>query len=158
MDKFDEYKFFAEATQHLSERRQAATQTYLTVNTAIFAVLAFLIKDAGLTGWGLVAVSLPLFLVGVLACLIWHKIITQHKALIGWRYDQLMAMEQAMPESHQMFLKEWKDFFEPRQGKQRFGFSTLELGLPRLFLGLYLVYYAGLVVAAVEPWLPNCGS
>ena len=104
MNKFDEYQFFAETTQHLSERRQAATQTYLTVNTAIFAVLAFLIKDAGFRGWNLVLVSLPLFMVGILACSIWYKIITQYKALIGWRYDQLMAIEQAMPESHQMYL------------------------------------------------------
>jgi hypothetical protein len=38
MDKFDEYKFFGERTQLLSERRQTATPTYLTVNMAIFAV------------------------------------------------------------------------------------------------------------------------
>jgi len=76
MDKFDEYKFFAENTQHLSERRQAATQTYLTVNTIITAALGFLVKDMSFRGWGLVLVSLPFFLVGVLACTIWCKIIT----------------------------------------------------------------------------------
>lgn len=147
MNKFDEYQFFAETTQHLSERRQAATQTYLTVNTAIFAVLAFLIKDAGFRGWDLVLVSLPLFMVGILACFIWYKIITQYKELIGWRYDQLMAIEQAMPESHKMYLKEWEDFFKPQQQKKRFGFSRLEVWLPRFFLILYAVYGAGLVVA-----------
>lgn len=49
-DKFDEYKLFVESAQHLSERRQAATQTYLTVNTSIFAILALLVKEAGLSG------------------------------------------------------------------------------------------------------------
>ncbi len=152
VNKFDEYKFFAEATQGLSDRRQAATQTYLTVNTAIFAVLAFLIKDGGFREWGLVAVTLPLFLVGGLACSIWYKIITQYRALIGWRYDQLMAMEQAVPESHQMYLKEWDDFFKPRRGKEKFGFSRLEIWLPRLFLGLYVIYGVGLVVATALGW------
>ena len=147
MEKFDEYKFFAESTQYLSERRQTATQTYLTVNTAIFAVLAFVIKDGGFEDWGLVMVSLPLFVVGILACFIWYRIITQYKALIGWRYDQLMAMEKAMSESHQMFLKEWKEFFEPRKGKEWFGFSKLEVWLPRLFFALYVIYGAGLVIA-----------
>jgi hypothetical protein len=147
MDKFDEYKFFAESTQHLSDRRQSATQTYLTVNTAIFAVLAFLIKDAGFQGWTLVLVSIPLFFVGVLACGIWHKIITQYKALIGWRYDQLMLMEKNMPDSHQMYVKEWEDFFKPRLGDEKFGFSKLEIWLPRFFLGLYLVYGAGMTIA-----------
>lgn len=50
MNKFDEYKFFAENTHHLSERRQATTQSYLTVNTAIFAVLVFLVKDVHFEG------------------------------------------------------------------------------------------------------------
>lgn len=154
LDKFEEYKFFAESTQYLSERRQAATQTYLTVNTAIFAIFAFLVKDAGFRGWGLVLVSLPLFLVGALACVIWHKIITQYKALIGWRYDQLMEMErsQEMAGSHQFYVKEWEDFFQPRQGKEKFGFSRLEVWLPRLFLALYLVYGLGLVVAIALGW------
>lgn len=145
MDKFDEYKFFALSTQHLSERRQAATQTYLTVNTAIFSLLAFLVKGR-LEGWALMLTSLPLFVLGILACLIWYKIIMQYKALIGWRYEQLMAMEHTLPESHQMYVKEWKEFFEPR-AKERFSFSLLEKWLPRLFLALYVVYGAGLALA-----------
>jgi hypothetical protein len=152
MEKFDEYKFFAESTQYLSERRQAATQTYLTVNSAIFAVLAFLVKDAGFRGGGLVLVSLPLFLVGGLTCLIWYRIITQYKVLVRWRYDQLMEMERAIPECHQMYLKEGEDFFQPWQGKERFGFSRLEIWLPRLFLGLYIIYGVGLVVAIALGW------
>ena len=37
--KFEEYKLFSELVQRLSERRQTASQTYLTVNTAAFGVL-----------------------------------------------------------------------------------------------------------------------
>jgi hypothetical protein len=48
--KFEEYKLPSELVQWLSERRQAASQTYLAVNTAPFGVLAFLAKDAGFHG------------------------------------------------------------------------------------------------------------
>jgi hypothetical protein len=149
VNKFDEYRFIAESTQHLSERRQAASQTYLTINTAIFAVIAFLIKDAGFRGWTLALVSLPLFAVGSLVCIIWQKIVAQYKALIGWRYDQLMAFEDspALKGNYRLYRKEWEDFFQHRQGKERFGFSRLELWLPRLFLALYIAYGVGLVVA-----------
>jgi hypothetical protein len=143
-DKFAEYKLFVESTQHLSERRQAATQTYLTVNTAIFAILALLVKEAGLKGWYLVWVSLPLFLVGALACLIWYNIITQYKALICWRYDH---MERAMSGSSHIYVKEWEEFFKAKQEKKKFGFSRLEVWLPRLFLALYLMYATGLILA-----------
>jgi hypothetical protein len=149
MDSFDEYKFFAANAQHLSERRQAASQTYLTVNTGILAVLALLVKDLGLRGWELVVVGLPLFLVGMLACCIWYKIVSQYRALSGWRYQQLREMEQAMPQSYHTYSKEWDDFYKPLMAgkRERFGFSRLEAWLPGLFLGLYAIYGVGLVVA-----------
>jgi hypothetical protein len=147
MDKFDEYKFFVDGAQQLSKRRQSTTGTYLTVNTAILTVLAFLVKDTGLQGWKLVLAILPLFLVGILACAIWQKIIIQYKSLIGWRYEQLMEIEKAVPKCHQMYLKEWECFYKPKKEKKSFGFSHLEAWLPRLFLGLYAIYGVGLVVA-----------
>jgi len=147
MDKFDEYKFFAQVTHQLSERRQAATQTYLTVNTVISAALGFLVKDMSFRGWGLALVSLPFFLVGVLACLIWCRIITQYKALAGWRYEQLIEMEKAIPQSYQMYTKEQEDYFKSQAAKRHVSFSQLELWLPRLFLGLYIAYGLGLAVA-----------
>jgi len=139
MDKFEEYKFFAENTHHLSERRQAATQTYLTVNTAIFGVIAFLIKDANIGEWELSIALMPLFIVGMLACFIWNKIIIQHKKLINWRYDQLMEIEKdpKMKGSHQFYLKERDEFFKPLQGREKLGFSALEKLLPVLFMVLY---------------------
>jgi hypothetical protein len=152
MDKLDEYKLFSKRNLYLSERRQAATQTYLTVNTGIFAVLTLLIKDVGFRGWGLVIVSLPLFLVGALACIVWYMIIIQYKQLIGWHYEQLREVEQTLSESHGIFQKEWKNFFSPRQGKERFGFSRLEVWLPRMFLSLYTIYGAGLVLATILGW------
>jgi hypothetical protein len=153
MDKFEEYKFFAEDTQKLSERRQNTSQTYVTVNAAIFAVLALLIKDVGFRGWTLVLTALPLFSTGVLLCFIWQKIIIQHKLLIGWRYDQLKEMEKVIAGSFQMYIKEWEDFFKPRQGKERFSFSLLDIWMPRLFLILYLIYGIGLVIAAAANYI-----
>ncbi len=152
MDKFEEYKLFAEDAQKLSERRQSTSQTCVTVNAAIFAVLALLIKDIGFRGWTLVLTAVPLFLTGVLLCLIWQKIILQHQVLIGWRYDQLREMEKVMAGSYQMYTKEWEDFFKPRQGKE-FSFSLLEIWLPRLFLILYLIYGIGLVVGAARKYI-----
>lgn len=144
-DKFQEYKFFAESTQYLSERRQAATQTYLSVNTGIIAVIGFILKETGQSGWGLIVASLALVAAGVLACWIWHKIIKQYKGLISWRYDELMAIEKNMPDWHQLYTKEWHQFYKPRMKKEKFGFSRLEIWLPRLFLWIYLVYSIALI-------------
>jgi len=147
MNKFDEYKFFAQSTQFLTDKRQSATQTYLTVNSAIFAVLAFLIKDLKFTNWDLVIITIPIFIAGMLVCWIWRRMITQYKQLINWRYDQLMKMERVMPDSYQIYIKEWEDFYKQRSGKEKFGFSRLEIILPILFMILYVIYLSGLILA-----------
>jgi hypothetical protein len=153
LDRFKEYELFSKRTQRLSERRQVASQHYVAINTVIFGVLAFLVKDAGFRGWGLIVVSLPLFIVGGLTCLIWYRIITQFREIIGWHYQQLREMEQSLPESKQIYSKEWEHFFKPQPGRGSFGFSRLEVWLPRFFLGLYGVYVVGLTVAVALGWL-----
>lgn len=151
--KFEEYKLFSELVQRLSERRQTASQTYLAVNTAAFGVLAFLAKDAGFHGWGLVGVSVPLFLVGIIACVIWHKIVTHFREIIGWHYEQLRAMEEGLPGSARIYCKEWERFYRAQTGRKGFSFSLLESWLPRLFVSLYAIYALGMVVATALGWV-----
>jgi hypothetical protein len=149
INKFDEYKFFAESTQHLSERRQSATQTYLSINTAIVGVLTFLIKDSGIAEERVLLVIVPLFLVGILACWIWYKIIVQYKKLINWRYDQLMEMEHQFDNCHQIYINEKEKFFKFTKGKRKFGFSRLERVLPIMFIVLYVLYSAGFIIYTI---------
>ncbi len=151
MGKFEEYSFFVNNTQQITTQRQAATQAYLTVNTGIFAILAFVLKDVGLSGLKLILIIVPLFLVGILACLTWYKLILQYKALISWRYDQLMEIEKSleMKGCHQFYLKEWEHFYQPRQGHEKFGFSKLEKVLPQLFISLYILIAVGVLINSI---------
>ncbi len=156
MDKFDEYKFFAESTQYLTDKRQSAAQVYLGMSAGIFAALGFFVKDISLRGGALIVASSLLIVTGLLICWIWYKLIMRYKKLIGWRYDQLMAMETQIPGCHQMYVKEWKEHFEPQQGKEKFGFSVLEKRLPLLFMFLYILASLGLILATVCKW-PDIG-
>ncbi len=150
-DKYDEYKFYVGNTQHLDDQRQAATQMFLGVNTAIFALVGFLMKDAGLQGQLLAFLIAPLFILGVLACILWVSVINRFKRLIGWRYDQLMAMERAIPESHQMYLKEWETMFARDAARKILGLSLLDW-LPRAILALWVVYGGAFLLArAIAP-------
>ena len=150
MDKFDEYKFFTERVQHRSERRQQASQIYLTINTAIFGLIALLIKDSGLKGWNLLIGILPLFFVGVFVCLTWARIIAEFERLIGWQYEQLREMEKHIKSLYRMHAKEWEEFYKPTDSRSRFSFSNLEAKMPSIFVGLYIVYGLGIVVAVTQ--------
>lgn len=152
MGLFEEYTFYVDHTQRLSERRQTATQTFLTINTAIFTILAFLFKDAGFQARQLVPVSLPLFVAGLLVCWLWRRILLQYKELIGWRYKQLRAIEQQLPDSYRMLSKEWDEYYKPRDGKPGFNFTNLEQQLPVMFSGLYAAGLA-LMLAVLAGWI-----
>ena len=104
--KCEEYKLFVENTGKLSETRGLWTQRLflanITVYSAIFTVIGFWIQNKGFGGWLLAFSCLPLFIIGILSCLLWHHMIIQCKALIGWRYDALMTIERGLPYIHQM--------------------------------------------------------
>jgi hypothetical protein len=143
MDKFEEYKYFGERALQQSLRRQNTSQIYLTVNTAIFGIMALLIKDSGLQGWNLVLANLPLFIVGLLVSAIWLTIIIKFKKHIGWYYEQLCKMEQEIEGSYQFFSKESNAATQ----KSKTSFSDLEAYMPKIFIGLYLVYAIGMMLA-----------
>jgi hypothetical protein len=144
MDKYDEYKYFGEQALYQSQRRQNSSQIYLTVNTAIFGVMALLVKDSGLHGWNLVLANIPLFVVGLLASIVWITLIIRFKKTISWHYEQLRAMEKVIEGSYKFYTKEWESFLQ----QQKSSFSDLEAAMPKIFIGLYLVYAIGMILAA----------
>jgi hypothetical protein len=143
MDKYDEYKYFGELVLQQSQRRQNASQAYLTVNTAIFGIMMLLLKDSGLHGWILLIANLPLFLVGFMACMVWLTIIARYKQVIGWYYEQLRNMENELTGSFKFYTKEWISFYE----RSRSSFSDLEAFMPKIFIGLYIAYMTGMILA-----------
>ena len=150
MEKFDEYKLLYERTEKYSERRQAASQTYLTINTAIFGAIAFLVKDSGLKGGSLLSAVSPLFIVGILICVIWLSIILNLEKILNWQYKQLRDLEKEMVGDINIFTKENKEFFDPGKGKKKFSFSLLEAWLPGILIALYVVYLIGMLILSLQ--------
>ena len=152
-DAFREYEFIAQSTQFLTERRQAAAHTYLTVNTAIFAILGVLIERVA-TGGTLVLAGLPLLVAGAISSVVWNAALQRYRSLIDFRYRQLMEIEKgdAMSGSHRLYTREWNEYDDGVR-RRGFPFSTLESLLPKLFLGLYGAYTLGLLVARQRGWI-----
>jgi hypothetical protein len=158
VNKFEEYRFFTESTAKLSDRRQLTTQVWVTLHTLLFAALGFLMKQAdanvqsGMESgaaaasggqWVVVLSSFgPLLLLGLFSCVIWRKMLLSYRALIGWRYDQLMEMERSpqLEGLHKFFSREWEEFFGPDAKRPRIGFTRLEALLPTVLIFVYLAF------------------
>lgn len=148
-DKFEEYKLFIEDTARLSERRQTVTNTYITVNGAIMGLITFFVKDARLTNWWLVIAMLPLIMAGVAVCYFWHRLLATYRTLLDFRFEQLEDMErsEALRGCHGIYNLEAERFYRKAPPERQIGFSHIEMRLPLLFIALYLLMGAGLVVA-----------
>jgi len=150
VDKFEEYKLFVDDTARFSERRQAVTNTYISVNGAILGFIAFLVKDAALTNWWLVVAVMPVITAGIVACFFWRQMVFKYKSLVKLRMEVLHEMEKNMTGSVKMYHRE--DVLFPRDSNgmslgKSLGFSNLEASLPLIFIALYTLFGLGLTLA-----------
>lgn len=133
----EEYRMLVESTDRLVQRRRETTQVFFGVNAALSAVIAFLVKDLALPGSRLSLVTIPLFVMGMVASQLWRRTIEQYATLIDWRYQQIRRMERrAFVGSYRLFNREWEAIYAPRP-KGAFGFSGLESAVPVVFLALH---------------------
>jgi hypothetical protein len=156
IDKFDEYKFFVEDTARLTERRQTVTNTYVAVNTILLSAVGLLVKDVGLQRWVIAMATIMILVARIAICLFWRQLINRYKKLVGLRLDELRRMED-LPEMagcQRMYHVEDRLYPRDAQGnmlkvKGRMDFSDLERQLPNVFIMLYLLSLAGIVIAAL---------
>ncbi len=142
VDKFEEYRLFIEDTARLTERRQQVTNTYIAVHSALLGLLTFLAERTWTGPWIQTVLLFPLIAAGIAASRYWLALIETYRTLIDFRFEQLEAMErsEALQGVHGMYTKEAERFFRHAPPQQRLGFSRIEKQLPRLFLGLYVLY------------------
>jgi hypothetical protein len=145
----DEYKLFLNHVVGLTERRQTVTTTYLSVNAAITAALAFLFKDGQLSGWVEQVSTMALLAAGIYASSLWRRLIRQYSTLIGWWYEQLRALESSMSEGSKTLTKEYDTLHSEKQGKAAVGLTRYESGLTWLFTILYLSFFIGTLIALI---------
>src|SRR5688500_819819 len=129
----EEYRIFLDHVNGLANRRQSVTTTYLSVNTAITAAAAFLVRDGLLAGWVERASVLALLVAGLVASSLWLRLIGEYTALIGWWYEQLRALEGTMSAGSKSITKEYNKWYLKEQGKVTIGLTHYETGLTWLF-------------------------
>jgi hypothetical protein len=146
----EEYSLALAHTEKLLDRRQSITSFYLSVNAAIATVIGLLVKDAQHQQELLPVAILLLLAAGLGACWIWRSLIKQYKRLLDWWYARLRELEAGLPDSARLVTREYQELYAPAtSGKSvtRIGMTQRELALNWIFIGLYLVFGAGIVLS-----------
>ena len=148
--KFEEYKMFIEDTARFTERRQDASNLYVTINSLILTAIVFVVKDLGANPLSRLLLLLPVITVGIFVSLWWRQLIIKYKELVGFRINMLRKMEEKedLKETEKMYHAEDELYPRDAQGNMikgaKLNFSDLEARLPTLFIILYI--FSGLVV------------
>jgi hypothetical protein len=154
-DRFREYQHLVTDTGRITDRRQTNSNIFVAVNSLLLAAIGILIKDiGGASPWTLL-LPLPLIAAGFVDALWWRQLIRQYRALIALRIETLRRIEE-MPEMAQSVkIYHSEDQLYPRNADgglipgRGLNFSDMEVRLPSLFLVLYGVLGAGVVVMLV---------
>jgi hypothetical protein len=145
------YQLTLDHIEKLLDRRQDTTSFYLSVNTAILAVIGLLVKDGSLhLSWLPVAIVL-LLIAGIIACWIWRSLLHQYEILLDWWYARLRELEAEMPDSSQLITREYQELYldvEDKPPRDRIGMTERELALNWVFTSLYVIFAAGIVISA----------
>jgi hypothetical protein len=140
MTPTQEYPLFLAQAGKLADRRQAVTSTYLTVNAAIFGVIAFVMKDVQMVDWGKRISVLLLLLTGFIICGLWRRLIIRYSQLLKWWFAQLRALEEKLPDSSRLLTEEYTNLYR----NDHIGIATYEDRLITIFQMMYVAATLGM--------------
>ncbi len=118
----EQWKTCVETANGITEKRNTANSIFITVNTALFAVITFSLEYR----------SILLSAVGIFICVLWLRLLNNYRILNEVKYDIINEMEELLPLSP--FKTEWARL---QKGGKYTGLTKLEKALPIVFIVLY---------------------
>lgn len=137
------YKTYVEMADRISERREKANSFFLTVNTALIALLA---KDAfGSNAADPRGLELLVPVAACVLCYLWYRIIRSYRDLNSAKFKVVHAIECQLP--LRPYDAEWESVERGKNPQLYLPFTHVEKVVPWLFMVLH-----ALLAASAVPW------
>ena len=120
----EQWKTCVEMANSNTEKRNNANNLFITINSALFAVITF--------AWDYKSILLSI--IGIVVCVLWLSSIRSYKQLSSVKYDIVNEIEKKLPLAP--FTYEWEKL---KLEHNYVGLTRIENVLPWLFLVLYTV-------------------
>ena len=117
----EQYKPFVEMADRISARRQSANSFFLSVNTAIIALVGYVIFASQYSSSYYWLVSLA----GMALCFMWYRLIRSYKDLNPAKFDEFHEMEAELPMSP--YDSEWDKVGRGTNNKLYLPFTQIEI-------------------------------
>lgn len=142
-----QYRVFVETSEALVSRRQGVNTFFLSVNSAILAVVGLLLRD-GQSGDLESGVLVGLGLGGVALCVVWRRLMMSFGQLNRGKFDVITALERRLPA--RSFTAEWAALGYGRDPGKYKPFTETEARTPLVFAALQVLLVAAGVFLLVR--------
>lgn len=137
----EQYKLYVEMADRISSRRQSANSFFLSINTAIIALMSYInlgYKNSSSFYW---LVSLA----GMALCFMWYRLVRSYKDLNTAKFKVIHEMEAKLPIAP--YGLEWEKVGKGKNSKLYLPFTHIEIYIPWVFFVIHaFVLLSGLHV------------
>jgi hypothetical protein len=134
------YKTYVEMADNISERRQSANSFFLTLNSAIVALIGYT---------NLTQVSVPgrsiyfkmIALSGIALSFLWFRLICSYRDINAGKFQVIHTIEKQLP--LHPFEAEWRILEKGEKSKLYIPFTNIELFVPCVFSLIYIFVLLG---------------
>lgn len=137
------YKIYVEMADRISTRRQSANSFFLSINTALVALIGYVQlgkkTDESIDFYWVVGIA------GMALCYAWYRLIKSYKDLNSGKFKVIHEIEKRLPLSP--YDAEWEAIGRGKNSKLYLPFTKVEMTVPWIFFILHFV-----VLFRVLPW------
>ncbi len=141
-DLLEQYKLYVQSAENVSARRVASSRYLFALNTALVALYGIQATTLGESYW-----TLLVPVIGVVASLLWSRIIKSHRDLNAVKFEIIHKFEKNFPAAP--FEYEWQKV-EEGKGNLYNPVTRLEQWIPRAFMVLHLVLAIVILLAVLD--------
>lgn len=131
----EQYKIYVNSSEKISDRRQKSNEFFLTLNSALVALLGFIATKTN--GSEIKYILILASVAGITMCYLWYRIIFSYKCLNSGKFKVIHAIERRLPLA--LYDTEWEALDRGKNKKTYWPFSHIELFVPWIFILIYLI-------------------
>jgi len=133
-DIIEQYKLYVEMADRISSRRLTASSFFLSVNTAIVAIVGLIARNNGIDKgrdlFCLVAMA------GIVLSYMWYRLIRSYRDLNTAKFKVIHLIEDNLP--LRPYDAEWEAVGRGKKSELYLPFTHIEVGIPWVFMLIHL--------------------
>ena len=134
----EQYRVYLRAFTTMVDRRQKSNEFFLSINTAIMAILGYIETQQSETVHSTLIFSLVPF-IGIVICWSWGQAVRSYRQVAQAKYKVIHRLERRLPAA--LFETEWEILGRGKDSKRYYPLSRVEKNVPLIFILLYLIIF-----------------